>query len=77
MININKFMIINQDALSALKKIPDNIIHTVVTSPPYWQLRDYSVADQLGQEATPEEFISNLVDIFKEVKRVLRKDGTF
>jgi len=70
-------MIINNDALSALKDIPDNTVHTVITSPPYWQLRDYFVSNQLGQEATPEEFVKNLVDICREVKRVLRKDGTF
>jgi DNA modification methylase len=72
-----KFMIINNDALSALKEIPDNTVHTAITSPPYWQLRDYFAADQLGQEATPEEFVKNLVEICEEVRRVLRKDGTF
>jgi DNA modification methylase len=71
-----KFMLINNDALSALKEIPDNTFHTVVTSPPYWQLRDYFVSEQLGQESTPEEYIKRLVEIMGEVKRVLRKDGT-
>ena len=70
-------MLINNDALSALKDIPDNTVHTVITSPPYWQLRDYFVSNQLGQEATPEEFVNNLVEICDEIKRVLRKDGTF
>lgn len=59
-----------------LKKMPENIIHTVVTSPPYWNLRDYFCKEQLGQEETPEEYINNLVSILREVKRVLRKDGT-
>ncbi|HUS51796.1 MAG TPA: DNA methyltransferase [Candidatus Paceibacterota bacterium] len=77
MSDIKKFMLINKDALSALKDIPDNTIHTVATSPPYWQLRNYFVSDQLGQEKTPEKFIDNLVEICREVKRVLRKDGTF
>ncbi len=75
--NPKKYMLINNDALSALKEIPDNTFHTVVTSPPYWQLRDYFVSNQLGQEATPEEFVSNLVEVCSEIKRVLRKDGTF
>ena len=74
--NYKKFMLINNDAISGLKDIPDNTFHTAVTSPPYWQLRDYFVKNQLGQEATPEEYIKNLVDILREVKRVLRKDGT-
>ena len=72
----NKFLLLNGDSKKVLKTLPNEIIHTVVTSPPYWQLRDYFVADQLGQEATPEEYVKNLVDIFKEIKRVLRKDGT-
>jgi len=75
--NVKKFMLINKDVLLALKDIPNNTVHTVVTSPPYWQLRDYFVSDQLGQEETPEEFIDNLVEICNEIKRVLRKDGTF
>ena len=51
-------------------------INTVVTSPPYWGLRDYGQYDQLGLEETPEKFVENLVDVFREVKRVLRDDGT-
>jgi DNA modification methylase len=75
-LNISKFMLINEDALSALKKIPDNVFHTIVTSPPYWQLRDYFAPKQLGQENTPEEYIHKLVIILEEAKRVLRKDGS-
>jgi DNA modification methylase len=73
----NKFLLINGDCKDVMKSFPDNIFHTVVTSPPYWQLRDYFAADQLGQEETPEEYVKNLVDICKEIKRVLRKDGSF
>jgi DNA modification methylase len=51
-------------------------VHCVVTSPPYWGLRDYGVPGQLGLEKTPEEFIANMVTVFDEVSRVLRKDGT-
>jgi site-specific DNA-methyltransferase (adenine-specific) len=49
----------------------------VCTSPPYWSLRDYQVEGQLGLERTPEEYVAKLVEIFREVKRVMRKDGTF
>ncbi len=50
--------------------------HTCVTSPPYWGLRDYGHADQLGLEATPEEYIARLVEVFRGVRRALRPDGT-
>jgi site-specific DNA-methyltransferase (cytosine-N4-specific) len=60
------------------RKIPlaDESIHCCVTSPPYWGLRDYGVAGQLGLEKTPEEYIAVMVDVFREVWRVLRDDGT-
>jgi len=59
-------------------KIPlaDESVHCVVTSPPYWGLRDYGIGDQLGLEPTPEQYIENMVAVFREVKRVLRSDGT-
>lgn len=62
--------------LDVLKQFPNQIINTVVTSPPYWGLRDYGVDGQLGLEETPEEFINNIVQVFREVRRVLRDDGT-
>ncbi len=71
-----QFLLLHGDAKDILKTFPDNCIHTVVTSPPYWQLRDYFADDQLGQEATPEGYVDNLVAILREVKRVLRKDGS-
>ena len=55
---------------------PDECVDMCVTSPPYWNLRDYGVDGQLGLEKTPEEFISNMVAIFDEVKRVLKPHGT-
>jgi len=60
------------------KTIPlaDGSVQCVVTSPPYWGLRDYGVPGQLGLERTPEEYVANMVAVFREVKRVLRKDGT-
>jgi DNA modification methylase len=72
-----KFLLLNGNSKDVLKEFPDNCVQTVVTSPPYWQLRDYFVDDQLGQEETPEEYVKNLVEICEEIKRVLRKDGIF
>ena len=63
-------------ALEVLRQLPDEAVHCVITSPPYWGLRDYQVDGQLGLEKTPEEYIENMVQIFREVKRVLRSDGT-
>jgi DNA modification methylase len=54
----------------------DGSVHCVVTSPPYWGLRDYGQGGQLGLEATPDEYLSNMVGVFREVWRVLRDDGT-
>ena len=51
-------------------------VNCVVTSPPYWGLRDYGTDGQLGLEPTPEEYVANLVAVFREVRRVLRDDGT-
>ena len=64
------------NCLEVLKTLPDKSINCCVTSPPYWGLRDYCVEGQLGLEKTPEEYVTKLVEIFKEVKRVLRDDGT-
>jgi DNA modification methylase len=74
MIELNK--IYNMDCLEGLKQLPDNSINCCVTSPPYWGLRDYGVEGQLGLESTPEEYVAKMVEVFREVKRVLRKDGT-
>jgi len=68
--------LINSGALEALRQMPDESVNCVVTSPPYWNLRDYGVEGQLGLEETPEEWCANLVAIFREVRRVLRSDGT-
>lgn len=64
------------DALTELQKLPDGIVNTCITSPPYWGLRDYGVEGQLGLEATPEVYVARMVALFREVRRVLRKDGT-
>jgi len=68
--------IICGDALTVLKTMPDKIINTCVTSPPYWGLRDYGMPGQLGLEAAPAEYISKMIEIFVEVNRILRDDGT-
>ena len=68
--------ILEGSVFDRLKDIEDETIQCVVTSPPYWGLRDYGEHEQLGLEETPEEFVDNLVKMFREVKRVLRKDGT-
>src|SRR5262249_61052427 len=54
----------------------DECVHFVATSRPYWGLRDYNVPGQLGLEATPEEYIAAMVEVFRQVRRVLRRDGT-
>ena len=74
MIDINKTY--EGEALALLKTFPSGIFNTCVTSPPYWGLRDYGVEGQLGLEKTPEEYVQKLVTIFREVKRVLKDDGT-
>ena len=65
------------DCLETLKRMPDGIAQTCVTSPPYFGLRDYSGgAAEIGKEKTPDEFVAALVAVFREVRRVLRDDGT-
>src|SRR5271166_6122844 len=67
-------MILRADA----RHIPlrDGCVQTCVTSPPYWGLRDYGVNGQIGLEATPDAYVATMVGVFREVKRVLRDDGT-
>ena len=65
------------DVLEEIKSIQDQSVHCVITSPPYWNLRDYDNPDQIGIEETLEEYIDNIVKVCREVKRVLRDDGTF
>lgn len=62
--------------LDRLAELPNESVQCVVTSPPYWGLRDYGVEGQLGLEKTPAEFLENMVKVFREVRRVLRSDGT-
>ena len=68
------YLIVNADS----RHIPlrDRSVHCVVTSPPYWSLRDYGVAGQIGLEPTPDEFVAGMVRVFREVWRILRDDET-
>jgi DNA modification methylase len=69
-------VIINDDALTALKSFPDNSIDCVVTSPPYYGLRDYGHGNQIGLEKSPQEYISKILTIFDQIMRVLKNEGT-
>lgn len=64
------------DWINVLQNMPDESVYCCVTSPPYWGLRDYGVPGQLGLERTPDEYVAKMVEGFREVRRVLRKDGT-
>lgn len=64
------------DCRSRLAELPDQSVNTCVTSPPYFGLRDYGHDGQIGLESTPEAFVAELVAVFREVRRVLRNDGT-
>ncbi|MBY4710101.1 DNA-methyltransferase [Burkholderia cepacia] len=68
--------IVNGDSTAALAAMPENIAHTAVTSPPYFGQRDYGVDGQVGSELSPGEYIDRLVRVFRELRRVLREDGT-
>lgn len=68
--------IINADVMDGLASLDDESVHCVVTSPPYWGLRDYGADGQIGLEPTLQDHLAKLVEVFREVRRVLRKDGT-
>lgn len=68
--------IVNVECLEHLKQMPDNCLDCVITSPPYYGLRDYGCDGQVGLEDTPEDYVQRLVDIFHEVKRCLKPTGT-
>lgn len=64
------------DSKSVLSTFPDEYFQSCITSPPYWGLRDYGVSEQIGAETTVDEYIKNLVNVFREVKRTLKDNGT-
>lgn len=71
-----KWKVLQGDVMQCLAELPDESVHCVVTSPPYWGLRDYGVDGQMGLESTPELWIATMVEVFRAVHRVLRADGT-
>ena len=68
--------IIPGDCIEGLRTLPHASVHCCVTSPPYWGLRDYGHDGQIGLEATPDAYVARMVEVFREVRRVLRDDGT-
>lgn len=70
------YQLIIGDCIDSLPRIPDGSVNCCVTSPPYFGLRDYGVDGQIGLEQTPEEYVAKMVEVFREVRRVLRDDGT-
>jgi DNA modification methylase len=69
-------MILIGDVMEKLVELPDKSVNCVITSPPYWGLRDYGQDAQLGLELKPEDYIKNMVNVFREIKRVLKDDGS-
>ena len=64
------------DCRNILPSLPDKLVQCVVTSPPYFNLRDYGVEGQIGLEDSVEDYVNSLVNVFREVKRILKDDGT-
>jgi len=73
---MNTWRILTGDSATALRELPEAAADCCVTSPPYWGLRDYQMDEQLGLEPTPDEYVTRMVEVFREVRRVLRDDGT-
>ena len=73
---MSEIKILNMDVNDGLRTLPEKSVHCVITSPPYWGLRDYGIEGQIGLEKTPEEYLEKMVQVFREVWRVLRDDGT-
>lgn len=71
-----EYRVLVDDCVRAMRRLPEGSVNTCVTSPPYFGLRDYGCDGQIGNEATPEAFIDQLVRVFRAVRRVLRDDGT-
>jgi len=72
----SRYRIIEGDCIKGMKTLPDCCVHTCITSPPYFGLRDYGKEDQIGLEETPDQYVAKMVEVFREVRRVLRDDGT-
>jgi len=65
------------DAYEVLSNLPSQVCQTAVTSPPYWGLRDYELPGQIGSEEKVDDYVRSLVLVFRELRRVLKDDGTF
>ncbi|MCI8439851.1 MAG: site-specific DNA-methyltransferase [Oscillospiraceae bacterium] len=76
-ITLEHSLIIESDAVLALQRLPSASVQCVVTSPPYWGLRDYGIDGQIGLENNLQQYINKLVSVFAEAKRILRDDGVF
>ena len=76
-LRLSDSVILEGDALTVLTRLPDKSVQCIVTSPPYWGLRDYNIAEQIGLEPTLPMFVNRLVGVFAEAKRVLSDDGVF
>lgn len=70
------YLIMQGDCIESMRLIPDKSVQCCVTSPPYWGLRDYGVDGQIGLEPSPDEYVARMVEVFREVRRCLRDDGT-
>lgn len=70
-------VVLQGDTKRIIRQIPDNSVQCVITSPPYWGVRDYGISDQIGAEPRLEDYIQTLTSVFAEVRRVLKPDGTF
>jgi DNA modification methylase len=73
----NPVVVLLGDTRKIIRELPDNSFQCVVTSPPYWGVRDYGVDGQIGAEMDLQDYIKTLVNIFRDVRRVLKPDGTF
>ena len=73
---MSKYQVIVGDCIESMRGLADQSVNCCVTSPPYFGLRDYGVDGQIGLEQTPEEYVTKMVEVFREVRRVLRDDGS-
>ncbi len=73
---LSEVKILTGDSRELLRDLPSESVQCCVTSPPYWGLRDYDHPAQIGAESSPEQYVANLVEVFRGVRRVLSKDGT-
>lgn len=75
--DLNNNCLIVGNCIEALKKIPDECVQTIVTSPPYWSLRDYGIEGQIGLDESLSDYVNSLASLFDEAKRILKPNGTF